>query len=201
MPPVTPTVWTNSRKWLGNLLPAIFSFPFLAFGLFSMMRTGEAAGSGLIWLLIGTAGGWIAVNFLGLFPDRQMKRELKRILEAKQIRVLDAPFVGIATPKFSSTLDPHEDVGFLQFHPEHLSFDSETRHIELSRKRISKVGFKMNVHTLVGLGRWINLEGEVDGKTIRLLVEPRERRTLLGNLIYSKRLAQRIRRWSSEAKH
>jgi hypothetical protein len=48
---------------------------------------------------------------------------------------------------------------------------------------------------LLGLGRWISLEGVADGKPIRLLIEPRERPTLLGNLLFSKALAGRLRRW------
>jgi hypothetical protein len=62
-----------------------------------------------------------------------------------------------------------------------------------------RVRFRANVHTVIGLGRWISIEGFADGKPIRLLIEPRERPQLLGNLRYSKRLAQRIRRWASEA--
>jgi hypothetical protein len=195
MPLVAPTVWTGRRKWLGNLIPALFWLPPVAFGFYTMVRTGQVVGPGLWWMMLGTVLGWLAVNFFGFIENGRMKRQLQLILESKKEPLKDAVFVGIATPKFSSAVDPHEDVGYLRFLPDRLSFASETRTIDLFREQVTKVRFRANVHTVLGLGRWVSIEGESEGKPIRLMVEPREKATLMGNLLYSKKLAQRIRRW------
>src|SRR5687767_5706701 len=113
MPLVTPTVWTMRRKWLGNILPALVWLPLALGGIFWMIRNGEVVGLGLWLLVAATVLGWLAVNFLGLFENRKMKRQVARILEARGQSVGDAWFVGIATPRFSSMLDPHEEVGYL----------------------------------------------------------------------------------------
>jgi hypothetical protein len=163
-----------------------------------MAKNGQIVGLGLWCLIAASVLGWIAVNFLGLWENRRMRRQLARILDAKGEKVTDAPFVGIATPSYSSVLDPHEDVGFLKFEPGRLVFQSETRRLELDRPGLRKVKFRSNVHTLLGLGRWVSIEGEIEGKPIRLQVEPRERPTLLANMLYSKNLLMRIQRWLNE---
>lgn len=160
-----------------------------------MAVKGEIIGLGL-WLLIGaTLLGWLAVNFLGLFENQKMRRQVARILEARGIPVGDAWFVGVATPRYSSLLDPHEEVGYLFLRSDKLEFVSETKTIELFKSQIQKVRYRANVHSLLGLGRWVSVEGTADGKPIRLLIEPRERQSILGNLLSSKTFKQRIRRW------
>ena len=160
-----------------------------------MAVKGEIIGLGL-WLLIGaTILGWLAVNFLGLFENQKMRRQVARILEARNIPVGDAWFVGVATPRYSSLLDPHEEVGYLFLRSDKLEFVSETKTIELFKSQIQKVRYRANVHSLLGLGRWVSVEGTADGKPIRLLIEPRERQSILGNLLSSKTFKQRIRRW------
>ncbi len=198
MRPMTPTVWTPRRKWLGNLVPVLFWLPLIVAGVWVMAARQEIVGLGL-WLLIGgTALGWLAVNLFGFWDNARMRRQLTLIMQAKGEPVAAAPFVGFATPKYSSMLDPHEEVGFLMLLPDRLRFLSEERVLEVPKEQIQSVRFRANVHTLIGLGRWISIEGTSDGKPIRLLIEPRERRTLLSNLSYGKSLRQKISRWLKE---
>ncbi len=92
-------------------------------------------------------------------------------------------------------LDAHEDVGFLAFGPYELEFIGDTKRVRFVREQITRVHFLPNVHTLLGLGRWIGIEAIINGMPVRLLVEPRERNTLLGNLALSSWLKKTIVDW------
>src|SRR5688572_20969537 len=104
-------------------------------------------------------------------------------------------FVGMASPSYRSIIDPHEDVGFLIVQPDRLEYHGETMEIVLKRDEVQGILFRPNAHTLAGLGRWIAIEGRVGGKLVRLLIEPRERPTLLANLAYGKKLKERLESW------
>jgi hypothetical protein len=190
-----PTVWTGKRKWLGNLIPACFWFPLMAAGIAFIVLRAEVIGIGLWLLVAATIVGWIALGFFGLYDNERMKRQLRRILEARDIDPGDAPFVGIATPKYSSALDPHEDVGYLIFLPDRLRFISEHRTIELQHSQLQRVRLRPNVHTLVGLGRWVSVEGLASGRPIRLLIESRESPRLWRNFGRTANLRKRIDTW------
>ncbi len=172
--------------------------PLAITGITWMVDKGEIVGPGLWLLIAATVLGWLAVNLWGLFENRKMRLQLARILEARAISVKAEPFVGVATPRYSSLLDPHEEVGFLFVHPDRLEFVSETKTIELMKSQVLRIRFRANVHTLLGLGRWVSIEGTADGKPIRMMLEPRERPTLLGNLRRSKPLLQQLRRWLAQ---
>jgi hypothetical protein len=189
-------VWTASRKWQGNLVPLALWLPPTLYGLVRMGSNAEVDPVGVGAVALGVVLGWLGTNFFGGLPNRRMRGQLQRILQAKRVEMGDEVwFVGFATPKFSSALDPHEDVGFLAIEPERLRFISERRELEIARGHVRGVRIRANVHTLVGLGNWVSVEGEIDGAPIRLLVEPRERPTLMGNLRLSRRLVRRLREW------
>jgi hypothetical protein len=193
---VKPTVWTTRRKWLGNLIPALFYLPPLAYGIFWMTQKDEILGVGLVYVAVSPVLAWIALNFFGLFENSRMRRELTRELRARESGLPDdALFVGFATPKYHGVLDAHEDVGFLIFGDSELEFRGERRSVQVPRREIALVRFRPNVHTLVGLGRWISVEGVSKGQPFRLLVEPRVRATMLGNLRQGKALKSRIEVW------
>ena len=196
---MAPTVWTPRRKWLGNLIPALFWLPLGAVGLFKMIKKLEAFGPGLWFLIAATALGWLALNQFGLFENFKMKLQLQRILAAKkEFPDGDKFFVGFASPSYSSAIDAHEDVGYLFLLPDSLKFVSETRKVDLARADIKSVRFRTNVHSLLLLGRWVSVEGEIAGKPVRMSIEPRERRTLLQNRRFSKQLRARIQKWIDE---
>lgn len=184
---------------MGNLVPAFFWFPLAVAGLVTMAVQRDPLGHGL-WLLgAATVVGWLALNAFGLFETERMKRQLERILNAKG-EPLDGErwFVGFATPKYSSALDPHEDVGFLLLRPGGLRFVSEVREVDVPISAVEAVRFRGNVHSLLGLGRWVSVEGKMDERPIRLLVEPREHKTLLANRKEGARLRKRLEDWKRE---
>ncbi|HWD41908.1 MAG TPA: hypothetical protein VG944_23915 [Fimbriimonas sp.] len=194
------TVWTPARKWLGNLIPAAVWTAFAAYGLYQIVQTKQLVGQGLIFLIIATVAGWIALNFFGFYQNGRMRRRLTIILGKDGALPADRVFVGFASPKYTGLLDAHEDVGFLCFLPDKLVFIGENRTLEVGKGEIQKVQFRPNVHTMVGLGRWISIEGAKQDVPIRLLIEPRERNTMLGNLRFGPNLRRKIVAWRTDAK-
>jgi len=149
-----------------------------------------------VLVLAGTVLAWLAVNWLGLWGNAAIRKDLDAKLSrmGKPIEG-EAYFVGFASPGYSGALDPHEDVGYLLLFPDRLEFRSETRTVILPRDHVQRVGFRPNAHSLVGMGRWISVEGATEGRRVRLQVEPRERNTLWGNLAYGKGLRHRLQQW------
>lgn len=197
MPFVGSTVWTSARKWQGNLLPALFWLPPAAIGLWIMVDRREILGPGLYWIASATVLGWLGLNFFGGSPNRKMRTQLEEVLTRKGKDTLpsEREFVGYSRPDYSGLLDAHEDVGFLCFFPDRLVFISDTRNEEITKTEARTVRFRPNVHTIVGLGRWVSIEGERAGKPFRFLIEPRSKRTMWGNRAYSKSLQSRIDDW------
>ena len=58
-------------------------------------------------------------------------------------------------------VDAHEDVGYLLFRGDELLFLSETRTIRILRSQVNSAQFRSNVHSLLGLGRWISIDGKL----------------------------------------
>lgn len=198
MPAVTAKVWTTGRKWAGNILPALFYLPLAISGGIVMWRRQEFFGLGL-WLLCGSVlVGWLALNFFGFIGNGFAKRQLRREINARVGLPNDAPFVGFARPGFRGALDPHEDLGFLVLKEDRLELLGESVTIELPRVNVTAVRFKPNIHTWVGLGRWISVEATIEGKKASVLIEPRERATMLGNLIFGKNLAWSLKAWRKD---
>ena len=191
MRPGADRVWTTGRKWAGNLVPFLFALPFAAWGLWTIARDRAATPPGLLLLGAGVLVGWIALSLFGFWGNATMRR----LLAARLLPTGPHWFVGFASPKFAGLLDAHEDVGFLLFGDEELIFAGDSRRVALPRAAVVRVVFRPNVHTLVGLGRWTSVEGLVDGTPVRMLLEPRERATMLGNLRLSGRLRREIVAW------
>ncbi|MBC8064465.1 MAG: hypothetical protein H7Y17_06525 [Chlorobia bacterium] len=189
-------VWTNRRKWLGNLLPALFFLPLNVWGIYWMMQNETILGKGLWLVALGTVCGWIGLNLFGLVGNAYMRRALKRELVAKHVDFNDPHFfVGFASPKFINILDAHEDIGFLFLREEMVEFVGESNNVKVPKVQIQRVIFRPNVHTWVGIGRWICIEGLHKKTRFRLSIEPRERNFLLMNLIGSGAIKKRILDW------
>jgi len=172
------------RRWQGNLVPLAVALPFLVAGL-AMVRPDDLARPvPLVLLALFPTVGWIALNALASRGDAAMRAVLERRLSRRfPAPVVAGPwFVGFARPSYVSALDPHEDLGFLFVTADAVVFVGETQRVELPRGSILRVGRRANPHTWLGLGGWVTLEGEVEGKPVRMMVEPRERRTLRGNV-------------------
>ena len=179
-------------------MPALFYLPFAAVGTGLIIARSEFIGIGLWWLVASVVVGWLAMNFLALAGNQFMRRQLRRELNEVHPLSSEAIFVGYARPGFRSALDPHEDLGFLTLEPNHLMFVGEIYRFTLPRHTVSRVTFRMNPHTLVGLGRFVRVTGLIDGRPTDVLLEPREKLTLLGNLRAGTRLAKQIRGWVQE---
>ena len=153
-------------------------------------------GEGLVFILACTLLAWLSVNWLGLWGNSAVQKALDaRLKQTGRSVEGEKFFVGFASPGYAGALDPHEDVGYLVIYPDRLEFRSETRTVLLGREHVKSIGFRPNAHTLVGMGRWVSIEGVSESKRIRMQIEPREKNTLWGNLAYGKWLRGRLRQW------
>jgi len=195
-----PRLWTPSLKVMGNLIPAALATPFAGYGIWWMAASGQVGARGFWVFAMSPLVGWLAMNFWGLHQNQSLKTQLLKKLRITRPDVLQSPicFVGIATPKYSSMLDPHEDIGYLILEADRLEFFGDHLNLSIAKKDISGIDYRPNPHSLVGLGRWVAVEGRVGDSRIRLQMEPRERRTLLGNLLFSRTLRRQIEGWLIE---
>ncbi len=197
MPRLQKRLWTTARKLPGNILPVILGLPFLAMGLFEYPKDGLVPHV-LLKLALFPIISWVSTIFLGLFGNNFLRQEMSRRLHAERpFDKTEKVFVGFAKPGFVSTIDPHQDVGFLIMHQDRIEFYGSEFQVEVLKDWISNVRFQPNVHTLLGLGRWIAIEGQDQANNFKLLIEPREKRTLIGNLMFSKTLKRMIESWRS----
>ncbi|MCW5936703.1 MAG: hypothetical protein KIT11_05295 [Fimbriimonadaceae bacterium] len=186
-------LWTVGRQILGNVLPLLVGLPFLVVGVLEFARGGTWA---LAWLAGFPVATWLATNFLSPLASAGLKEEVARRLQRERpFEKVERHFVGFARPGYRGMLDPHEDVGFLLLHADRLEFYGAERHLELWRSEVKAVRFRPNPHTWVGLGRWVSVEGVSAGKPVRLLVEPREKATLIGNLVESGSVRRKLAAW------
>lgn len=199
MPQRTKAIWTVWRKLVGNLLPLLIASPFLVLGIIEFPHFGMT-GKALVDFCLFIVCTWIATNFLGNSGSWGLKAELgKRLHHVRPFDKTEKMFVGFSRPGYQGLLDPHEDVGFLLFHKDRLEFFGGQTNVELPANEITIVKFRANPHSWVGLGRWISVEGDSNGAPVRLLIEPREKATLIGNLLLGSKLQKRINDWQSNA--
>lgn len=154
------------------------------------------SGASLLCAILFPAVGWLSLNWLGLWGNESMRRQVTRLYE----RTEPPPdwgriWVGAARPAFRGVLDPHEEVGFLILRAEELEFFSETVRLKLPKSTLKAIRTGVNPHSLVGLGGWVVLVGEIDGQPILFRVEPRESPTLWGNVRQRRRLRDTLTQW------
>lgn len=192
------TVWTTRRKWMGNLIPGAIWFIPTAAGVTWCVSTDRYTGPGLWLVVAGLVYGWIALSRFGLFENSKMRAEFLAACKARGIKPKgESFFVGYASPRHSSMLDAHQDVGLLVLDPGILSYVGEVENLEIRRDTVVRVRFRANVHSLVGLGRWIAVE-YLDGEERKaLLVEPRDKVSLLANRRHGKYVIAKIRAWKN----
>lgn len=185
--------WTWRRQLAGNLLPVGLAAIPLLIGILVAVRTGNTLGSALAWVAASPIVGWLSGNAFGLLGNGALRREIARRVPHPSA----ALFVGFASPGYWGLLDAHEDVGFLYRTNDRIVFSGERTQVVLPRAGVRRVGFRPNPHTWALLGGWVCVEAEVDGRRARLLVEPRERPTLIGNARLARRLIRELRAWAS----
>lgn len=180
--------WSAYRKWMANLVPMLLWVPPGAAGIL-LFQEGQPNWAYVCWGAVPVLG-WLGINRFALFQNEAMRRELSHLKPT-----VDATFVGVATPKHRSLLDPHEDVGWLWMEGDELRFRGERLSLSVPRDAIRQVGYRANSHTILGLGRWVVVEGIREGKRFILRIEPRERRTLLANKREGTRLVGVLQAW------
>lgn len=200
MPLVAGKLWNRRARWMGNLLPAIFYVPLLVWGVYTMWSRSEFIGFGLWLMVAGIAVAWVALNFLGLPGNGFRRREMRRNLGAVEPLADGAVFVGFASQGYRDALDSIEDIGYLEIHPAFLRYRGEALNWEIARRDIVQVRFALNVHSILGLGRWLVVVAKEGGKSKIYRIEPRERDTLLGNRAYSAKLRSKLSAWIAGAK-
>jgi len=186
-------VWTGARRAAGNLIPAIVWFVCVGYGMYLASVSVDPLGEPIRWIVGGTVGAWWFTNWFGLYQNRAMRAQLKRIVREP---ITDADeFVGFARPAFGSFTDAHEDVGFLCLGADRIKFVSEQRVVQVFRVEVKSIHYRPNVHSAILLGRWIAIEGVSEGQKIRLLIEPRNYATMFANLRHSRTLKKRLEDW------
>ena len=197
-----PVIWTPSRKFLGNLMPLLVALPVVAIALWRIFKGGATYGEMIVWIALFTALLWFGVNFLGLYQNESLKKAMRRRMDSsfhKNEVPADPVFVGFARPSYRSALDPHEDVGFLLLHEDRIEFFGDKDRVELPKKSLVRATLRANPHSWAFLGGWVSVEGIVEGTPVRMLFEPREKRTLLANKRLRKSLMLRIQNWLNSA--
>jgi hypothetical protein len=181
---------------MGNLIPLLCMLPFAAFGVYHMLAWQSVTPIGVSFCVLALVVGWLAVNQFGFFGNQKLKQEIQLKVLAKAGRDASSGiFVGFARPSYMGLLDAHEDLGFLFLEEDGLEYLGELHHVSLSRADVLGVRYRANVHSTLGLGRWVSIEARHKGKPVRLLVEPREAKTLLGNRKSGTTLKREIEAW------
>lgn len=174
---------------MSNLVPSMVFVPVFAAGLFLFQQ--DKLGASVGFFLASIVIGIFAVNLLGLFQNRRMHSELKPLIHG---RPEPSWFVGIGKPGGVGALDPHHDIGFLLLTQTSIEYIGESARYTIPYSDIVGIGYKMNAHSLLGLGRWVAIEGRHDSKPFALLVEPRMHPTILQNKREGARLAAELRK-------
>lgn len=181
---------------MGNLVPALVWLPLTVCGLVVIRATKDPLGSGFWLLLVGQLGSLVVLNFTGLWENRRMRTALFREFQILRPNHRGwKMFVGYASGPYTSWLDPHEDIGYCCLTPDTLEFYGDAKVRIVKREEVKRILWRPNVHSLLGLGRWIVVEAVESGKPVTLKFEPRDRDTLLGNLLLGQGLKRRLLNW------
>jgi hypothetical protein len=181
---------------MGNLIPLLCMLPFAIGGTILMVTAQEVTTVGVLLCFVALVVGWFAVNQFGFFGNAYLKQEIQRRVLAKAGK--DASkgiFVGFARPAYMGLLDAHEDLGYLFLGGETLEYVGELHQVSLAKADIIGVRYRANIHSALGLGRWVSIDARHKGKPVRVLVEPREASSLLENRKRGAELRARIEKW------
>ncbi|MDQ2985690.1 MAG: hypothetical protein M3R13_03075 [Armatimonadota bacterium] len=181
--------WSTYRKLMSNLVPALVFVPVFATGI--MLFQKDLREASVVCFAASVVIGMFSVNLLGLFQNRRMQAELKPLIHG---RPEPHWFVGIGKAGALGALDPHDDLGFLLLTKDALEYVGESARYRIPYVDILSVSYKMNAHSLLGLGRWIAIEGRHDGKPFRMLLEPRNFPTILRNKKEATRIVSELRK-------
>jgi len=185
---------------MGNLLPALFSVPIGALGIWMYEPTKPFAPLPLTLIIAFPLVGIVALNWLGLFGNNLLRGELSRLFSREnEIGDRRLIFIGLARPEYKGILDPHQELAFLLIGPEELELYGELTRLKIPRRHVIEIKRKRNIHSWLGLGGWVVLRF-VEGATTReLLLEPREFSSLARNRRFAKALFADLEKWRNGA--
>ncbi len=189
-------VWTRYRKWMGNILPAAVWLPLVGVGLYIIFHSNRILGPGLVLVALAQPLAFLVVNYMGLFQNREIRFALWREVQILRPHFRGyALYCGFSSLEKTDLLDPHEDVGFVLLTTESLEFVGDGQLIRILPENVTGIRYRPNVHTLLGLGRWVCVEGKIEERKFHLCFEPREKKTLLANRKEGKVLHRKLKNW------
>ena len=180
-------VWTAYRAWMSNLIPLLLVAPLppIAYWLDNAFSFWYALP---VWALFPFAL-WLSINFFGLFQNEKMKRELSH----KKPSGLYSVFCGFRRPSASVYLHPHEDLGWFVIGNDFVEFIGDRLNYKLQKNEVTAIRLVPNINSLLFLGGWVCIEARSEGKRLRMLIEPRENRTMTANRKLRRELAKQLR--------
>lgn len=178
-------------------MPLLFWLPPTALGVYAALARNQYAPA-VSLLVLGLVAGWLALNWLGLWGNSELKRHYAQAFDQRYPNFEGyKAFVGFAPSGHYSVLDPHKDVGFLGLHSDYLVFVGEDGGMVVQRSEVREVGMAPSIHSVVGLGGWVSLKIHRNGADKTLFFEPRESDTLLVNNRSRKRMFSHLNNWFS----
>lgn len=173
-------IWTNRRKWLGNLIPFFLG---VCVGLLLLP---------VHWILACVSGivtTWWGVNVWGFFENRKIEQELRTLT------LSDGELIGFVYLEPASFLDAHAEIGLLKLSIQSLEIFTEDNKVVLARSEILGVSRRANIHSILMLGGWIVIS-LADSRELTL--ESRKHHTMLGSRRRTKLLFQELMAWQNE---
>jgi hypothetical protein len=192
---VAKKAWTTSLRLMGNLLPLLLAIPWL---YLSYQELGEFGLSGKAWRYLGlfVFSGIVGTSLFGMLGNNLLKDRVGMLLHRdRPFDKAERWFVGFAKPSFKGLLDPHQDVGYLILHEDSLEFFGETERIMVKKDQITRIRTAMNIHTWLGLGAWLMIEGTAGHSRFQMRIEPRMIAIVPLNWPHHMAIKARLQQW------
>lgn len=180
-------------KWIGNLVPLPFFVIPVVYGYRLLTAGFRPDPSGYTWIGIGFAAGWLAVALLGGLPNPWLRCRLMAREAIQPVR--GQWFVGCSPTGFKNALDPHQDIGILSLGFDEMTYVGDQSRWTMSRSEIKSIRFRPNVHTMLLLGGWLEIERQDGTALARVRVEPRSGIWVVSSLWLLPKLRRRIADW------
>jgi hypothetical protein len=171
-------IWSQRRKWMGNLLPLFLGM--LAFLL--------ALPFNVPWMskaLLVLAVVYLSINQFGFFQNESIRKELMVATNK------GGELVGFVHLNPSDALDAHAEVGLLHFGEDGFIVDCQNQTYEYTWDKVTYIKRSKNIHWWIGLGGWIEigLEG-----TRPFKIESRLHDKMLKSKLRTNKLFEEIKR-------
>jgi hypothetical protein len=173
-------IWTNRRKWLGNLIP-LFLGVFV--GLISIPL------NLIIGCLLAIVATWVGINVWGFYENKKIEQELRFQTKSQ------GELIGFVHREPASGLDAHAEIGLLSFASDALEIITEDSSTVLPKEQIRGISRRLNVHSILLLGGWV-VVSLPEGKELTL--ESRKFHTMLASRSRTKQLYKELKAWKQK---